>query len=500
MNKRYLRQHFLLLLFVQLVAVSSLLATDGFLSCIVNNNTSKQKTLVVLYKTGCPFCEQMNKVVSSDQPLQQQLTSNFRVYTLDINSSEGQKLAQQFDIHAVPTIISFINETGEHNIIRGFGNKQRFAERIGIAIAIKKEVLTVNEKAGGSLASVCGDGVVEGTESCDDGNNLGGDGCSASCTIQAGYQCTGSPSVCVPLAVCGDGIVQAGEQCDDGNNVTGDGCDAACNVQAGYQCTGTPSVCTSLAVCGDGIVQIGEQCDDGNLANGDGCSATCKLENGTGGILIKSSAGVADYSAMLDISSTQRGVLIPRLSSQQRTDISAAATGLMVFDATTGSFWYYGGSAWKEIKSDGSNTAFSGSIPAIAQSTVPGTTINVNFAAEDFDEGGNNFLPPNGTYTVPASGVYEFSATVGININSSPAANTSYTMYVFESAGFTTRTIGTTTLVVAANYIGNINLSATGTVKLTAGTGGIVRVTLAASPNSSPQPLVTGKFSGHRVY
>jgi len=34
------------------------------------------------------------------------------------------------------------------------------------------------------VAPVCGDGIVEGDEPCDDGNNLDGDGCSASCTLE----------------------------------------------------------------------------------------------------------------------------------------------------------------------------------------------------------------------------------------------------------------------------------------------------------------------------
>ncbi len=64
--------------------------------------------------------------------------------------------------------------------------------------------------------------------------------------------------------VCGNGIVQSGESCDDGNSINEDFCTASCQ----------------LAACGDGIVATlaGEQCDDGNLADGDGCSSSCTLE------------------------------------------------------------------------------------------------------------------------------------------------------------------------------------------------------------------------------
>ncbi|MDB4986563.1 MAG: arfA 2 [Myxococcaceae bacterium] len=46
------------------------------------------------------------------------------------------------------------------------------------------------------------------------------------------------------LAACGDGIVElASETCDDGNVAASDGCNAACQIEAGYGCTGAPSLC-----------------------------------------------------------------------------------------------------------------------------------------------------------------------------------------------------------------------------------------------------------------
>ena len=57
-----------------------------------------------------------------------------------------------------------------------------------------------------------------------------------------------------------------------------------------------------------------------------------------------------DASAILDVKSTDKGVLIPRMTTTQRTAIPSPATGLMVYDNTTSSFWYYSGSVWTEIK------------------------------------------------------------------------------------------------------------------------------------------------------
>jgi cysteine-rich repeat protein len=55
---------------------------------------------------------------------------------------------------------------------------------------------------------------------------------------------------CVPL--CGDERVVAGEGCDDGNLHTGDGCDATCAVEAGFACSSnysSPSVCVDADAC-----------------------------------------------------------------------------------------------------------------------------------------------------------------------------------------------------------------------------------------------------------
>ncbi len=54
-------------------------------------------------------------------------------------------------------------------------------------------------------------------------------------------------------------------------------------------------------------------------------------------------------SAALDISSTSKGMLVPRLTQQQRLDIAVPAKGLLVFDSTSNSFWYRDGDAWQEL-------------------------------------------------------------------------------------------------------------------------------------------------------
>ena len=58
-----------------------------------------------------------------------------------------------------------------------------------------------------------------------------------------------------------------------------------------------------------------------------------------------------DTTAALDISSTTQGMLVPRMSSIQRSLINEPATGLLVFDISTSSFWFYSGSSWEDLSS-----------------------------------------------------------------------------------------------------------------------------------------------------
>lgn len=64
-------------------------------------------------------------------------------------------------------------------------------------------------------------------------------------------------------------------------------------------------------------------------------------------VSINSNATAADSSAMLDVSSTTKGLLVPRMTELQKNTISNPATGLLVYqvDGNTG-FYFYNGTAW----------------------------------------------------------------------------------------------------------------------------------------------------------
>lgn len=68
------------------------------------------------------------------------------------------------------------------------------------------------------------------------------------------------------------------------------------------------------------------------------------------GVLINETGGNPDPSAVLEIESTNKGLLIPRMNSSQRLSISAPVEGLMVYqtDGTKG-FYFHNGSDWDTL-------------------------------------------------------------------------------------------------------------------------------------------------------
>ncbi|MBL7729256.1 MAG: hypothetical protein JNM68_16290, partial [Dinghuibacter sp.] len=79
------------------------------------------------------------------------------------------------------------------------------------------------------------------------------------------------------------------------------------------------------------------------------------------GVSINNTGAVANGSAILDISSTTKGILVPRMTTAQRDAIPAPATGLLLFDTNLGAFVFYNGTNWTNINSSGvSEWNFSG--------------------------------------------------------------------------------------------------------------------------------------------
>ena len=102
------------------------------------------------------------------------------------------------------------------------------------------------------------------------------------------------------------------------------------------------------------------------------------------GISINADGSSADPSAMLDIQSNSKGILVPRLTTSQRTGIANPANGLLVFDNSTQSFWFYHSGSWKQMvdatgnmwESAGNNVYLTGGNVGIGDSS-PSATLTV---------------------------------------------------------------------------------------------------------------------------
>jgi hypothetical protein len=64
---------------------------------------------------------------------------------------------------------------------------------------------------------------------------------------------------------------------------------------------------------------------------------------------INDSNASPDASAMLDVKSSTKGVLIPRMTTTERDAISLPTTGLMVYNTSTNQFNFYNGTVWINV-------------------------------------------------------------------------------------------------------------------------------------------------------
>jgi cysteine-rich repeat protein len=204
-------------------------------------------------------------------------------------------------------------------------------------------------------AAVCGNGIVEDGEVCDDGNVTSRDGCSARCDSDE---------------TCGNGVpdFSTGEECDDGNTSDADTCRTNCvvprcgdgilDLHNGEACDGglANSIAPDAACrpncqparCGDTILDGAEVCDDGNLVSGDGCSGDCLSQEVCGNNYVDAATGEeCDAGAGLSRDGCSSRCTIEADSWRTPAFAMLGRIGFsMAYDASRGRIVVFGGSTF----------------------------------------------------------------------------------------------------------------------------------------------------------
>ncbi|MBL4586495.1 MAG: hypothetical protein JKX84_05510, partial [Flavobacteriales bacterium] len=185
--------------------------------------------------------------------------------------------------------------------------------------------------------------------------------------------------------------------------------------------------------------------------------------NGGGGLTVNGTVGIGtttpDAQAVLDIQSTTKGILLPRMTSAQRTAISPTNNsdeGLFVYDTDSDSYWYWDATAnaWNEIPNVSD-------LPTASDYIVNGTAEQVG---ADFNIDGDGTLSDLAITggDITSAGLLRIGSTTDVRIRLDTDANGSEEFQITNNGGttpvFTVAESGNVNAEGSANFNGNITL------------------------------------------
>jgi MYXO-CTERM domain-containing protein len=155
---------------------------------------------------------------------------------------------------------------------------------------------------GSCVPQVCGNGVLEGVETCDDANATAADGCSDTCQTEPGYTCATAGAACVDDDECAAGT----DDCDVNATCTNTPGSFECACNVGYagdgrtcadvdECAAGTDDCHEAAFCTNTMGSFDCMCEPGFTGDG----VTCELIPPTDGGL-SPDAGPAPVDAGVD--------------------------------------------------------------------------------------------------------------------------------------------------------------------------------------------------------
>lgn len=174
-----------------------------------------------------------------------------------------------------------------------------------------------------------------------------------------------------------------------------------------------------------------------------------------GQVKIGDNPGTIDPSALLELESTTQGLLAPRMTTAQRTNIANPANGLIVYDTDFNEYFFYQPNAWTKLDSKTKRTHYK-----LVQSTAD--------LADELASGGGT------SYRLDSSMYYEINGSInlalpidlndayisGVDANEDRLIRSGGALFEGTTGG----SIRNLTLVAAGGSI--FNLSGTGTERL----------------------------------
>lgn len=214
------------------------------------------------------------------------------------------------------------------------------------------------------------------------------------------------------------------------------------------------------------------------------------------------SAGIGtttpDASALLDITSTSKGVLIPRMTKIQRDAIASPALGLLIYQTnSTAGFYYYNGSGWTAISTKGANTSLSnlsGAGTSINMDLVPSAdnTIDLGSASKRWNElyvNSLKFMDGTTQSTAGGGGGATYTGTSPINVTG--------TTISLDNSGATAGSYGSSTQVPQITVDAKGRITSVSNVAISGGGGG---VSGSGTTNYIPKFTGTSSLGNSTIY
>jgi Chaperone of endosialidase len=159
-------------------------------------------------------------------------------------------------------------------------------------------------------------------------------------------------------------------------------------------------------------------------------------------VAINTDKSAPNASAMLDIKSTTKGLLIPRLTLAQRNAVATPATGLLVYQTdNTPGYYYYNGAAWAALAGPGGSSYWTANATNLYNSNTGSVGIGTTAPVEKL-----TVQTTNNTYGISHRGeggnllsTYMGGSSAGIgtfsNTNMRIFANNYSAIFIAEATG-----------------------------------------------------------------